>query len=295
MSSSKKRFLGIHLGGAKSNQTSVVVFDVFREQQSEKSDFRFLVDVFDKIQPSPEQEPDSELFRLIVDHQEHLCSIGVDAPLTMPPFFSCEESCLGFDDCQSPGVVWLRDELKERMSKPRNGKRPRPVAPYVERPVDVYLRKYLGEGFGQITVIEALGASMASKTARMQYVQKIMKHRFQMKTKWVESNPTLSLYCMKEFFSLSNRDLQLYRDMEHGASIRLRILDRLNAKKNIFLYENDVNEMVQSLPAFYAFLSAYTAYLEHMNFVEPPEEGFPVETGWVAIPKIPKTFFSPGE
>jgi hypothetical protein len=277
----KTRYHGLHLGGPKSDKTCLVVFDVFREKN--QGDYRFLVDIFDQLSSPADHEADWQLLAKIQENSENLRAIGVDAPLTLPPFFSCHPECPGFEECTNEGVVWLREEILDRQKGPRKGKRVRPMAPYVERPVDVYLRRFLDEGFGQIAVIEALGASMASKTARMQYVQ---KQTLEQNIHWVETNPTLSLFMLKDFFKLSTRDLKYYRDLELGASIRMRILDKLNDQKKVFLYEKDLGQLVASIPAFYAFLNAYTAYLDDLGWVQKPPEGFPAKSGWLAIPEI---------
>jgi len=281
----KKRYLGLHLGGAKSDRTAVVVFDVFEEEEPKGGHFkRFLVDIFSGIRGEPEEGADENLLRIVKENQENLRWIGVDAPLSLPPCILCQLECPGAQNCSVEAVKWMRRDLEGRLIQPRRGKRHKPIAPYIERPVDVFLRQYLGEGFGQVAISEALGATTASKAGRMQYLMRHLKDRNGNPHALIEVNPTLSLALLKEEFNLTTRDLKYYRDLQEGGSVRMRILDRINEENKVFLYENDIGTLVSSLPAFYAFLCAYTAYLSDLGCTVAPEEGFPKESGWVAIP-----------
>jgi len=275
----KKRFFGIHLGGGKIIHTAMVIFDVFEDVSSAR---RFVVDVFKCVSSKSGEGADVALLKIFKENEESLISVGVDAPLNFPPCIFCELHCPGTLKCEVPEVQWLRNELQKRIALPRKGKRLKPITPYSERPVDVYLRRFVPEGFGQIALGEALGSSMAVKAARIHYLKKHF-HKKQVHS-LVEVNPTISLVCLRNEFDLSDRDLKYYRDLNNGAAVRMRILDRINEKSTVFLYEKDLNTLVASIPAFYAFICAYTAYLQHQGKCLEPEGDFPAGGGWVAIP-----------
>jgi hypothetical protein len=283
----KKRYIGLHLGGPKSSGTSMVVFDVFEEDISKtKISRRFLVDIVDKISSNdPMVSSDELLIKAVSENSQDLQVIGIDAPLTLPPCMGCELDCPGASACEVPAVSWLREELVERARNPRNGKRPKPIAPYSERPVDIYLRRFLDQGYGNIALIEALGATMATKAARAYFLKKHLFSDDGIPLNLVEVNPTLSLAMLKSEFSLNTRDLKYYKDLQEGAKVRMRILDRLNEENTVFLYEQDIGSLVASIPAFYAFICAYTAYLNDSKQTLVPEKGFPVDSGWIAVPE----------
>ncbi len=89
---------------------------------------------------------------------------------------------------------------------------------------------------------------------------------------------------LKNEFSLSTRDLKFYKDLQEGAKVRMRILDRLNEENTVFLYEQDIGNLVASIPAFYAFICAYTAYLEDAGSTLKPTAEFPTASGWISVP-----------
>ena len=314
----KRRFLGIHLAGAKSDRTCMVVFDVFDDDENSK---HFLVDVVDRISANELGEAaDENLISSISDLNGPVTAIGMDAPLTLPPCLTCTLPCPGTTKCEVPEVKWLRQEQRTRIELSRKGKRVKPIAPYVERPVDVYLRSLVGgivkrleeeaercdeekkkeilsedegksaesafeETLPFVNVTEAIGATTAMRAARATFLKKHLIDEIGNPISLYEVNPTLSIAALKDGFSLYRRDLRLYRSLSQGAQIRLEILDRLNEQGKVFLYQRDVETLVGSLPAFDAFICAYTAFLADSGETESEPEMFPRESGWVEIPR----------
>ena len=129
------RYLGMTLGGAKSDRTCVTVIDYYRKQ-----DKAFVVDIYESIGPQDNLTADQVLIDLIAElskdasaaHQEGIRVMGVDAPLTLPPCVpGCEDSCEGYDNCKKPAVKWMRQHYQR--AKQRNG-RVKHFTPYSQRP-----------------------------------------------------------------------------------------------------------------------------------------------------------------
>jgi hypothetical protein len=89
------RYLGLSLGGAKSDRTCLAVVDYYCKQEK-----AFVIDVFESIGPEKRQEEktdltaDQVLLELIEEHQPGIKILATDAPLTLPPcLIDCESAC----------------------------------------------------------------------------------------------------------------------------------------------------------------------------------------------------------
>ena len=163
-----QRYIGLSLGGGKSDRTCVTVIDHYRKQ--EKS---FVVDIFESIGPEEDQTADQVLLDLIEElssgnDREFLKVIAVDAPLTLPPsLLDCKDGCSGYEDCKNPSVKWMRLQYERTKIKNRKIKH---FTPYTQRPVDLYFRyKHPDQDLFQD---ETFGANLAPQAARMQYLKR---------------------------------------------------------------------------------------------------------------------------
>lgn len=274
------RYLGLSLGGAKSERTCLTVIDYYRKQQKS-----FVVDIFEGIGAQGDLTADQVLLDL-VDELAHELSgsdenavrvMGVDAPLTLPPCFpECDPQCEGYEKCKRPEVKWMRKEYQR--AKAKNSKL-KHFTPYSQRPVDLYFRYRYSEQ--NLLPDETMGANLAPQAVRMQY----LKRRFQ-DLNLVEVWPKLSLFQLQKPLKITRREFLEYRNIERGAHIRERVIERLVEKSSIFIYERDLKKFVTSVDAFDSFVCAWVAMQSDLDKVVRFKGDIPLESGWIQIPEL---------
>jgi hypothetical protein len=275
-----RRYLGLSVGGAKSERTCLAVIDHY--QNHRKS---FVVDVFEGIAAEGELNADQVLIDLVEELSGELSDenesavrvMGVDAPLTLPPcLLGCDSDCPGYEKCRKPEVRWMRNlYLKERA---RNS-RVKHFTPYSQRPVDLYFRSRQPER--DFTRDETMGANLAPQAARMAYLRERLGV-----AKLVEVWPKLALFNVMKPLKLTRRDVLECRNLERGAAIRTRILERLADVAQIFIYERDLKKLIQNMDAFDSFLCAWVAMMSDLGKVVPFKADLPLDSGWVTIPEL---------
>ncbi len=281
-----ERFVGISLGGAKSDRTCLTVIDWYQKQ-----DKAFLIDVFESIGPQKSTTQDYHKTELTADQvlldlihelqrSEHVTgvkTIAVDAPLTLPPCLNtCSTQCDGYEKCKKPEVRWMKQiykKAKDHLPKLKH------FTPYSQRPVDLYFRYLYPDE--ELFQDETLGANLAPQTARMQY----LKHRLQ-KQKLIEVWPKLSIYTMIKPLKLSKRDFLYYRNVEKGMHVRAKILDHLVTRCGIFIYDRDHKKLISSIPAFESFICTWVALENARDKSVKFRSDLPLDTGWVVVPEL---------
>jgi hypothetical protein len=266
------RYVGVELGGSR--RTAVVALDYFATDRK-----AFLTSIQSPPQAEESETPDDTLIR-VVNELEPL-SIGVDAPLTLPPCVRCPLPCPTVALCEVPAVKWMREEVKsERFSKHKL------PSPYTQRPVDYLLRgRWQEDAFVPYPVDESFGSSRAPLAARMQYLQRHLKTA----NGFLEVNPRLALSGIFSWYGLGAREVRRSRDVEVGAEIRLELLDaiarppRSELVPHVFLYNSDITALAQDISAFDAFLCALMAMSDALGLLEEPE--FDPDWGVVAKPR----------
>lgn len=279
------RYLGLSLGGAKSNKTCLTVLDFYRKQKK-----AFVVESFLGIGSEKDDQADSELtaddvlLSLVDELSKDLSKdnsairiVGVDAPLTLPPcLLGCDVDCRGYSDCKKEEIQWMNDQYliaKENRSKLKH------FTPYSQRPVDLYFRyKYPDENLFQD---ETMGANLAPQAARMNYLKRHLEH-----LRLIEVWPKLSLYHIHESLNLTKTEVLNYRDIEEGVTVREKIIERLVEKASIFIYERDLKKFITNVGAFDSFLCAWSALQTDLNSVVKIDSDLPVESGWIQIPEL---------
>lgn len=267
------RFLGLVLGGAKSERTCLCVIDYYKNQKK-----AFLVDVFESISADDKHTGDQALLQLVdeaaLESDSGIQVLATDAPLTLPPcFVSCERSCNGYEKCAKKSVRWMQKEFKK--AKIKNDKL-KHFTPYTQRPVELYYRYKFSEVFQD----ETLGANLAPQTARMQYLQRYLRPQMDLIEVW----PKLVLFTSLKQLKMTKRDLLLYRSIDEGQLVRERLLEKMIERFGFFVYERDFKKLVTSIPAFEAFICAWMAMLHAQGKTEAQEAQLPVDTGWVQVP-----------
>ena len=260
------RFIGLALGGGKTDKTCLSVIEYFPSQNK-----IFLSRLFDKIKTEGEVSADLQIHNLITQCPSPVESISFDVPLTLPFCLKCVNRCPGLEDCPEPSTQWMWQNYRNKKPRPK-----KLFTPYTERCVEQYVESELEEVFH---VQHALGSNLAPLTARAQYITR----RLSLPT--LEVFPKISLWRIGLSLHVSRSYLRSHRHWESGEGSRQAMLTRMMDRNLTFIYDQDVKVLTENAHAFDSFLCALTGWLSFQGMCEPRPKGFPKTEGWVQIPK----------
>ncbi len=262
------RFIGISLGGGKTDKTALSVIEYYPVQKK-----IFLSRLFDKISSQGEESGDLQIHRMLAQFPKPTESVAFDVPLQLPKCLSCVKRCPGFEMCQEPEILWM---WKHYRTQEKSKSPARLFTPYTERCVEQYLQTELEEAFH---LQHALGSNLAPLTARAQYLLR------RIKTPTIEVFPKLSLWRIGNSLHLPKSQLRFHRHWDSGQAARQSVLDKIMDRNMAFIYDQDVKTLVESPQAFDSLLCALTGLLKFLGLCEPRPKGFPKQESWLAIPK----------
>lgn len=265
------RFIGISLGGGKTDKTCLSVIEYYPSPGK-----IFLSRLFDRIRTEGEVSADLQIQRLIAQMPPPVESVAFDVPLALPKCIRCSLRCPGYEDCQEPEIIWM---WRHYRSLTKRKSPARLFTPYTERCVEQFLSTELEEPFH---LPHALGANLAPLTARAQFLCR------RIKIPVVEVFPKLSLWRIGSALHLSKSHLRFHRHWEGGHESRQAVLAKMMDRNLAFIYDQDVKTLVESPQAFDSFLCALTGLLSFLGHCEGRPKGFPRKESWIEIPK--KTF-----
>jgi hypothetical protein len=260
------RFVGVSLSGGKNEKTCITTIDYYPQHHKV-----FLKEIKDKIPFHNEISQDKNLLEILNDKKSNIKLIGIDSPLTLPVCLT--HHCGGVEKCKSPAVKWMWTQYKRIKKKRKNLK---VFTPYTERPVERHINYDMEEFF---EIPEALGANKAPLTARSVFLKS------KIKPKIVEVFPRLSIWRMGIKFDLPKIDLKNYRHSIFGMDCRAKFLQAMVDHDHLFIYDQDMQKLVENPHAFDSMIIALTAYLAHFKQCEKPPKHFPVESGWIEFPE----------
>ncbi|NQZ02479.1 MAG: DUF429 domain-containing protein [Bdellovibrionales bacterium] len=262
-------FLGVALGGGKTDKTCVALVDYYPDQNK-----IFLSRLFERVSTVGEVSSDLQLHKIVTELPGRVESVAFDVPLQLPKCLRCRLKCPGFEACEEPEIKWLWKHYRKRNTK----KKPKKLfTPYTERCVEFYMQTELEEVFHPP---HALGANVAPLTARAHFITR------RLKSPCIEVYPKLSLWRIGRALGISKNHLRFHRHSFGGEESRKIILEKLISEDIAFLYVQDVKNMTANVHAFEAFISALTAVLELKKQCEPRPKGFPADESWISIPKV---------
>jgi len=274
-----KRYIGIELSGAKSQKTALAAIEYYPKEQK-----IFLLDIYDKISGHDEQSSDEALLE-IVEEELTAVKIGVNVPLSLPPCVACSrQKCPMPGKCNISSVKWMRDASKRAAKHVKKAEKVKDFTPYTQRPVELFLRHQILPvipEYAQFEIDEALGGTKAPLSARMNFLVKHLD-----RDRLIEVLPKLSVVVLGMEMDLSKKVISSYRKIEEGAASRSEILEALSDYSNVFIYDRDLQKLAQSLPAFDAFVCAYTALLSDNDHCGKIPHGFPELSGWIEYPTL---------
>lgn len=260
------------LGGGKTDKTCVAHVEYFIDQNK-----IFLSELRDKIKAEGDISADLVLYEILTnkqaDSKNGLQCVAYNIPMTLPKCVTCKLKCPGYEACDEEEILWMWQHYRNLEAK---GNAKKLFTPYTERCVEQYLTTELEEIFH---VQQALGANFAPLTARAQFLNR----RLKMKT--LEVHPRLSLWRIGRSLQIQKTHLRFHRHQAGGEETRQAILREMIQRAGIFIYEQDVRQMVYNANAFDAFLCALTAVLKYKGQCEDRPKDFPKSEGWIEIPK----------
>jgi hypothetical protein len=258
-----KKYYGVCLSGGKNEKTFFARIDEFKKENKL---------ILNSIIQAPQGDYHTSNDKLLIeffDKQKDLSSIGIDTPVDLPPCFNCKTKCPSLERCKVPSVryMWELHRKKEK-NKPI-------FTPYTERAVEHYINSIEKDVF----MSAALGANMAPLTARTRFLQKHLKATLK------EVFPKLTYVRLSRSFGLPRKFLNTKRLSEEGDEARWYFLKYLSDKNIIFMYNQDVQMMVDNPYAFDAFLVALTLLLDSRDMCEAKPKNFPKTDSWILFPK----------
>lgn len=213
--------------------------------------------------------------------------MGVNVPLELPPAISCSrKACAKPTAATLAAVKWMREAHRKAERHARTDASSPRVAEYTtytQRPVELWVRYQVMSRLPEshrFEIDEALGGNKAPLTARMHFIRRHLGG-FPMVEVW----PKLTIALLGLAMDLPKRVIQTYRRLEEGVHAREQILEALSESHDVFIYERDVRKLSHSLPAFDAFVCAYTAFLADNQQCAKIPTGFPARSGWVQYPQ----------
>lgn len=265
-------FIGIALGGGKTDKTCLAHVEYFADQNK-----IFLSELQDKIKSEGDLSADFILHETLTNKQTDakngLDSIAYNVPMTLPKCVTCNLKCPGYEVCNEDEITWMWEHYRSLEAK---GKAKKLFTPYTERCVEQYLTTELEEVFH---VQQALGANFAPLTARAKFLNR------RLKIKTLEVHPRLSLWRIGRSLLIQKSYLRFHKHQAGGDEARHAILRELIKRAGVFIYEQDVRQMVHNANAFDAFMCALTAVLKFKGQCEDRPQNFPKNEGWIEVPK----------
>ena len=260
-------FLGIHLGGAKSDRTAYAYVEYFPDQKK-----NFLNHVQTRIKADGDISSDLLLYEEIIARKSKIKFLAYNVALSLPKCMTCKLKCPGYEMCDEEEILWMWDNYRKNI-EPRKNKKI--FTPYTERCVEHYILASTDE---KMQVQSALGANMAPLTARAHYINR------RLKMPSIEVFPQLSVSRICAAIGVSKNSIQSYKHPVHGEGARQTILKNLIDRKVSFFYEQDLRLLSANVESFEAYFSALTAVLKFKNQCEKRPKDFPRKEGWIEIP-----------
>ena len=261
------RFIGISLGGGKSDKACVAVMEYYPQYKKV-----FLSRLIEKIKSEETISADLKIHEIIDQYHGGVDLVAFDVPFRMPQCVNCVCTCVGYEQCPEPHVRWMWDYTKKLHKK----KKPRKLfTPYTQRCVEMYLSSEIEEPFN---LQHAMGANMAPLLARAMFITR------RLQIPCIEVYPKLSLWRIGRSLQVMKSHLRFHKHAFSGDESRRSILHALSTHNVAFVYDQDVKLMIENNHAFEAFVCALTAFLKFKNMTEPRPEGFPEREDWIDFP-----------
>ncbi|MBC7742174.1 MAG: DUF429 domain-containing protein [Bdellovibrionaceae bacterium] len=262
------RFVGVSLGGGKSDKACVAILEYYPENKK-----IFLSRLFEKIKSDEKISGDSKIHALIDQNNVDIAYVAFDTPWNLPACVTCQKVCPGAEVCKDPHIDWMWKHHNEKVSK----KRPKKLfTPYTQRTIEMYLQTELEQPFH---MHHAMGANSAPLLARASFLKKRLTA-----VDCIEVFPKLTLWRLGKSLNMMESQLTDHRAAFGGDESRAQFLQTLNDNDIAFIYTQDMKHMVENNHAFEAFLCGFTAFLKYKGLTEKKPKNFPKNEDWIEFP-----------
>ncbi|MEY4616240.1 MAG: hypothetical protein RJB66_1200 [Pseudomonadota bacterium] len=263
------RFIGISLGGGKSDRTAITVLEYYVDQK------KLIVSrLIDRLKTEGELSSDLRLHEYVQQFKSDVELVGMDVPLSLPKCFTCQLTCPGYEFCQEEEILWMWKQHRLQAQKKKNT---RGFTPYTQRCVEMLWGEELE---GPWAVGDSLGANTAPLLARGRFIRRRWEHDV------IEVIPRLSVLRWARAKKLSKIQLKSYRHSVDGLEARAYLMKQLIDDMEIFIYEQDKYLFVDNLVAFESLWIALTAFWKFQKKCESKPKLFPKNEGWIEVPEF---------
>ena len=224
----------------------------------------------------------------------NLRHLVVDFPLSSPACHSCELDCPGAENCSKSEVSPVRERIKrlleedmhilqghpksyERtrnaddqidmsrdvmdkevtnhiLSRPFKRRLKKGFLPYWNRAVDFWIWSHYYDQLLDIfnSSYDSFGSTSLMLISRFSY----LRRHFPPELELFEAHTPLILIELLRSKTISRKDIELLNDIEFSIGARLNIIQKIEQKLSIFIYDHDLEIIVKQPRAFESFLMA---------------------------------------
>ena len=257
--SKPERFIGIHLAGANSHKTCLVVL-------APQDDFFEIDRIHNHLGPKTSMSSDDRIEK-ILKTLSHNASVVVDAPLSVPPCTRCtRQSCPGVSYCDDTAIACLL-----YLDSKRGNSRKRPCNPQVHRLWDLFHNHEIQDH-----------SSRSSLVTRARTLQKRLRN-FDI--------PVSETSILDSIQFVPNCDYKRYRHFQEGIATRKKIVLYLEKWTREGFQQK--KQFIESIELFHALICAWIAFLHSQKQTLPVPNNFPKEESFPLIP--PQNLVPPQE
>lgn len=283
---SKQSIAGMGLGGGRKENFYFCLLEYFPDRK------RWFLTTLKDVKDEESLDHDDAIMSWVDNYQ--LKQLVVDFPLTQPTCDSCDLSCPGTNNCHHPVVTNVRAQIDEIiqqdqklinanpkqyeqlriedsmvhysksvlekethehiLSKSFKRKLKKGFIPYWNRPIDFWIWKNF---YDQILTTfkvsyDSFGSSSVMLFKRFKYLLRHLPQDLEM----YESNTYITLLELYRYKVLTKKQLIELQDLTLGPMARLNIVQAIEKKCNIFIYDNDLEVIVKNPKAFDSFILA---------------------------------------
>jgi hypothetical protein len=292
---SRQNFAGLSMKGGRNDRFIFCLIEYFPDQE------RWFLKSLLQTRDEEVRDGDEAIRSWIKRYQ--LNDIVVDFPLSNPACQQCVLDCPGSLECPDPSVVKVRSEmehlleedLKIQQRHPKEYERRRVAdleidysrdllakdahhhllsrsfkrrlkkgyVPYWNRPIDFWVWRYYYDQLQSLfnLAYDSFGTTSLMIQSRFSY----LRRHFPAHLNLYESSVPILLIELLRANILSKRDLQRLGDIDFAAETRLDIIKKVEDRLKVFIYDKDLEVLVENPRAFDSFLLALVGQNIHQN------------------------------
>lgn len=295
MKTDVKNIVGLSMKGGRKDLFYFCLLEYFPEQK------RWFLKSLRRIKDKEDTPGDESIRSWMEDY--HIKTMILDFPITNTSCQDCLLDCPGSANCPVESVVKSREKIEEILKLDRVYRETRPkdyefarnlddmvdysrdltksdpeehlisrsfkrrlkkgFVPYWNRAIDLWVWcRYYDLMLDLFNVsYDSFGQSSLMIQSRFAYLKK----HFPRHVKLYESNEYIVLIELLKAGLINQRDLKNLYDIEEGLGIRLKLLKKIESDLGVFIYDHDLETLVQNPRAFSSFLMALSGRSHHLD------------------------------